>query len=129
MKKGDAFIILAVFLLAGLTAALFLRPLGSTAGGTAVVTWDGEVAARIPLDGPGGDFAFGDHGQVVIRVEGGQARFLASDCRNQVCVHSGWLSSPGRAAACLPNRCLLEIEGQSDHDVVIRLPIPPEAAS
>ncbi|MDR1736432.1 MAG: NusG domain II-containing protein [Oscillospiraceae bacterium] len=119
MKKGDVFIIIAVILLAGLTAAFFLRP--SSPGAVAVVTVDGEVAARIPLDGAGGVYSFGADGQVRIRAEGGRARFEASDCPDQTCVRSGWLHAGGHMAACLPNRCLLAIEGADPgYDALLR---------
>jgi hypothetical protein len=40
----------------------------------------------------------------------GQARFVHSDCRDQICVHAGWLSRGGEWAACLPNRVILRID-------------------
>ena len=119
MKKADGIVILAVLLLAVPAALIWAAPFSRAAGQTAVVTLNNGEAARIPLAGPDGDYPYGDRGQVVIRVENGRARFAASDCPDQLCVRSGWLSAPGRVAACLPNRCVLRIEGVGEHDVVL----------
>jgi hypothetical protein len=112
MKKADMILIAAVLLLAVPAALVWILPLGGGAGQTAVVVWGNGTPARIPLSGPDGDYAYGEHEQIVIRVEDGRARFAASDCPDQLCVRSGWLSAPGRVAACLPNRCVLRIEGK-----------------
>lgn len=46
-----------------------------------------------------------------IVVQHGKARFASAPCRNQYCVHQGWLSHRGEAAVCLPNRVSLELIG------------------
>lgn len=114
VKKGDAWVILAVLLLSA-AAVFFWRTDGQAS--TAVVTWDGQIVARLPLSGARQEYPFGDHAQIRILVENGRARFSASDCPDQLCVHSGWLNAPNRTAACLPNRCLLYIEGDTGADL------------
>ena len=52
-----------------------------------------------------------------LKVENGQVRFATSPCRNQVCVHSGWLSHSGDAAACLPNRVSIVLSGDGSAGV------------
>jgi hypothetical protein len=46
-----------------------------------------------------------------IAVHHGQVRFLSSPCRNQYCVHQGWLRHAGQVAVCLPNQVSLELLG------------------
>lgn len=46
-----------------------------------------------------------------ITIRQGQVRFSQSPCRNQYCVHQGWLSHAGEVAVCLPNRVSLELLG------------------
>ena len=38
-------------------------------------------------------------------------RYTQSPCRNQYCVHQGWLSRAGQVAVCLPNQISLELLG------------------
>lgn len=44
-------------------------------------------------------------------IQHGQVRFTQSPCRNQYCVHQGWLSRAGQVAVCLPNQISLELLG------------------
>lgn len=43
-------------------------------------------------------------------------RVLDSDCPRQVCVLNGWISKPSQRIICIPNRIIIEISGQVDHD-------------
>lgn len=53
----------------------------------------------------------GPEGEVVIEINtDGMARFVHSDCKDQLCVLHGWLSNSGDWAACLPNRVILRVE-------------------
>lgn len=51
-------------------------------------------------------------GDSIIEVRNGRTRFVRSPCTTKVCVHSGWLTSAGEFAACLPNRISLTLVGQ-----------------
>lgn len=54
-----------------------------------------------------------------VRVEfkAGRVRIVESDCPNQVCVRTGWVSRPGRSIICVPNKVLVELRGsRSDYD-------------
>ena len=51
-------------------------------------------------------------GESIIEVRNGRTRFVRSPCTTKVCVHSGWLTSDGEFAACLPNRISLTLVGQ-----------------
>ncbi len=54
----------------------------------------------------------GPLGESTVEVNNGRIRFASSPCRTQVCVHSGWLTSAGEFAACLPNRISLTLLGK-----------------
>ncbi|MCX7627854.1 MAG: NusG domain II-containing protein [Methylophilaceae bacterium] len=45
-----------------------------------------------------------------------RVRFAASPCRNQYCVHQGWLARAGQVAVCLPNRVSIELSGEKGYD-------------
>lgn len=74
----------------------------------------GEVRGHYPLDTARTLHIGGSQGASVLRIEDGRVRFVASPCRNQVCVHSGWLAHAGDATACLPNRVSVSLEGGPD---------------
>lgn len=85
--------------------------------------WHPEHAARLQIRNRDGIFATfslaqdrtievaGPLGVTHIRIQHGQVRFTSSPCRNQYCVHQGWLSHAGQVAVCLPNRVSLELLG------------------
>lgn len=53
----------------------------------------------------------GPLGDSKISIQNGQVRFVSSPCRNQYCVHQGWLKHSGQVAICLPNQISLELLG------------------
>ncbi|QHS09504.1 NusG domain II-containing protein [Sinimarinibacterium sp. NLF-5-8] len=55
----------------------------------------------------------GKQGAITLAIEPGRARFVHAPCRNQICVHSGWLSHSGDSAACLPGRVSLSLVGDA----------------
>lgn len=53
----------------------------------------------------------GPLGSSQVQIRQGQVRFSHSPCRNQYCVHQGWLSRAGQVAICLPNQVSIELLG------------------
>lgn len=47
--------------------------------------------------------------QEIVRVEKGRICFKETECLNQICVKTGWLSNPGDIAVCLPNKAIIVI--------------------
>lgn len=54
----------------------------------------------------------GPLGITTVVIENGKVRIQSSPCRNQYCVHQGWLQSTGQVAICLPNRISVELIGK-----------------
>lgn len=85
--------------------------------------WRPEHAAKLQIRDHNGIFATfslaqdrsievpGPLGVSHIAIHQGRVRFTQSPCRNQYCVHQGWLSHAGEAAVCLPNQISLELLG------------------
>ena len=85
--------------------------------------WHGERAAKLRIRQGNSIYATlsldqertldisGPLGNTRIVIHQGQARFVSSPCRNQYCVHQGWLSRAGQVAICLPNQVSLELLG------------------
>jgi hypothetical protein len=115
--------LLAAAILAG--SAVWLLPTTGAAGGgarVAKISRGGAVLAELPLDRrEKRTFDFGS-GRMTIETEPGRGvHILESNCPAKVCVHTGWASAPGENIACLPNKVLVEVEGEDpQYDAVIR---------
>lgn len=46
---------------------------------------------------------------VIIEVQPGQIRFHHSDCPDNICVNTGWLTREGHNAVCLPARTVVSV--------------------
>ncbi|MDR2686774.1 MAG: NusG domain II-containing protein [Oscillospiraceae bacterium] len=102
MRRGDVWVALGLLALAG--ALLLLRVLPA---GQPVVYVNGEAATQsVTVNG------------VEVEIVGGRARVAASPCRDQLCVHAGWLEKPGDIAVCLPQRVIVELRGAKEVDGV-----------
>lgn len=116
-RRGDLYIAGAVLLLAlGMLMGgkLLQRP-----GKTAVVTApEGEFT--LSLDIPATRVVEGKNGiTLTIEVSDGRVRVRDSGCPDQICVNSGWLSSAGQTAACVPAAVAVRVTGeQAEVDIV-----------
>jgi hypothetical protein len=52
-------------------------------------------------------------GHLVVEVADGAVRVREADCPDQVCVLTGWISSPGDMIVCVPYRVVIQITGDS----------------
>jgi hypothetical protein len=122
LKVGDFFIFGAVALLA---AGSFLLGLGARSGDGRVlaeIRQNGRLVRTVDLGAADGAVRYelgGDY-RIVLVAEHGRIRFLSSDCPDQVCVRTGWLTAAGQSAACVPGRVLVRLTGASVQDVVVR---------
>lgn len=106
---GDAAVIaLAAALVGGLFAAFWGPP--APAAWAEVRSGD-VIVGRYALDRARTVEVAGRLGASRLALEPGRARFVTGPCRNQVCVHSGWLRHDGEAAACLPNGVSVALSG------------------
>ncbi len=95
--------------LIGASFATFWTP--RTVGHTAVISFDQETVVEAALDTPAEFSIVGLKGISRLRIADGRIRFVDSPCQGRYCIHTGWLSSTGQVAACLPNRVVVEILG------------------
>ncbi len=80
----------------------------------AQIVKDGEVLYEINLEDINEQKEYYlDDGDVIVVAEKGRIRFVESDCRDQICVHTGWLTQANQIAACLPNRILVKTIGKN----------------
>jgi len=118
-RRGDLLAI-ALVLLAAAAVACFYIPFGGSSENAAVqVYMDGSLIREISLKADQQFDITGEYSNT-IAVQNGKAAIIASDCPGEDCVHSGWISKPGRSIVCLPNRVEIRISGQGDVDFVVR---------
>jgi len=80
----------------------------------AQVSISGQIVWRSPLSTADEIMFEPDEVNVRFLLRDGAATFVCSDCPDQICVRSGFLSLPGQMAVCVPNRTsLLIISEQS----------------
>ena len=101
-------LILAVLSLILLGAILIPRMLQSGEGTKAVVTYNGEVIAEIPLNKPYTYTIEGDLTATLV-VENGKIRFVNSRCPDKICEAFGWIGRPGESAICAPAKLAVQI--------------------
>lgn len=130
-RLGDAFVAAGTLVVA-LAAALVLwfgygvQGVPGVADGTAADGGDGAsdataealyavvqntegYYAALPLDEDATLTVESSLGTNVIEVRGGQVRCAESDCSNQVCVDTGWVSQTGQMIVCLPHQLTVQI--------------------
>ncbi len=119
-QKGDWLVIIMVALLAlGVMLACLPRS-GGAENAVVQIYREGELIRTLPL---GEDRELSVSGEYVnlVSIQDGRACILESNCPGADCVHSGWISSPGRSIVCLPNRVEIRVVGaHSDVDFVVR---------
>jgi len=60
----------------------------------------------------------GSKGESKIEVKDGQIRFIASPCKQQYCVHAGWLTESKSFITCLPNQVSIELPHANKFDSI-----------
>lgn len=98
-------------------AVIFLNK--NDQGSAAEIYVDGELVRTVSLDE---DCVFEiktDYGVNEIQVKDGEIRVSSSDCKNQVCVESGWSSSRGKPIICAPHRLTVKITEKGESDLAV----------
>ena len=55
----------------------------------------------------------GPLGTTEVEISQGRARIVRSPCKLKVCIKSGYIQYADRLSACLPNKVVVRIEGES----------------
>jgi len=111
MTRGDTLAIAVAAVLVGMLYARYWQP--SVAADSFEVRSGGELLGRYSLANNQLLPIHGRIGESLLEVKDRRVRFRSAPCRNQVCVHSGWLAHGGDVAACLPNRVSIRLIGDS----------------
>ena len=122
-RKGDAVAIAAVVLAALGMIAYFLLSVNGQEAAVAKVYQNGQVIHELRMDRDADIVVDGEYKNRIV-VKDGKVAILESSCPGEDCVHSGWISRPGRSIVCLPNRVEIRLEGgtaaEDDVDIVLQ---------
>lgn len=102
-----------VIIVAVLVALSFLILLRQTSGARVVVSSDDRIVFVAPLDKDQRVELEGPLGVTVLQIENGAARIISSPCPHKVCMRMGEASHVGDLLACVPNKLVISIEGDS----------------
>lgn len=117
--KGDAVTAICIVLLAIFIGVLFRLEIGKEQGNTVVIYQDGEKIQELSLK-ENNEIVLSNNYTNRVEIKEGKVSITKSDCPGEDCVHSGWISEPGRSIVCLPNRVEIRIEGNAEVDFIVR---------
>ena len=115
IKKGDILIIAILLVLS--VAGIFL--LSGSQGETVTIVHDGSTVYTGSIFTDREIKVSGDYENTII-IENGEVWFESSNCPNQDCVHAGRLHKSSQTMACLPNKTVIRISGESEVDDIAK---------
>lgn len=120
LRKAD-FLLFFIFIAAALISA-FTFPRPAEGKEMVRIISNGEEFGTYPLDQDKKiDITRDGHHNIVI-IQDGAVHMDYSNCKNQICVHTGEISDKSETIVCLPNYVIVEIigngeEGEEDESV------------
>ena len=108
-RLSVADVVLIAFLLVAPALLLFALARPRSDRTVANIYLAGQLLGTVPLDRD--TIVSLDGAGVRIEFKSGRVRVEQSDCPNQLCVRTGWISRPGRSIICVPNEVLVELRG------------------
>ncbi|WP_371371537.1 NusG domain II-containing protein [Sporomusa aerivorans] len=113
LTYADKKMVIALLLAALLGVGLNMYYLSANRQGqsSAVISVDGKVVKTIRLQpGYSGEFKIGDNsGFNIIEYKDGRVRIREADCHDQICVQTGWISTPPQQIVCLPYKVVVKV--------------------
>jgi hypothetical protein len=86
---------------------------GFNKGDWVIIKVEEKDVARFPLGADQVIQVEGPLGITEVEISQGKARIVHSPCKLKVCIKSGYIQYADRLAACLPNKVVVRIEGET----------------
>ena len=117
-KKIRNDIILALAVVIAAAGFWIFTELMKDDGAFAVVTVNGTVSARYPLDTDAEIRLESENGGYnILVIKDGKADVTEASCPDHVCVDQRAVGRTGEAITCLPNKTVITVEGPSESEV------------
>ncbi|SEA37479.1 hypothetical protein SAMN05660420_01918 [Desulfuromusa kysingii] len=110
LTSFDRRLLVIVAVLVALSFSILLR---QSSGARVVVSIDDRTVFVAPLAKDQKVELVGPLGKTVLQVENGAARIISSPCPHKVCMRMGDARHSGDLLACVPNKIVVSIEGDS----------------
>ena len=119
-RAGD-YLMLLLFVVLAVASPMFAGLLSSAIdleSATSVdVVVNNRLVETLDLHQSGQHTFEGAIGEVVLQVENGSIRVIASECPNKICIRQGKIHKPNQAIVCVPNRLVAMLNGRTNSDV------------
>ena len=113
-KKWDIIIIVVLICLSFIPELIFGVIMGKNYNGTyAEITLDGKPYKKILLSEHIGEEQIDvktEYGYNIIEIKDQSIAIIDADCRDKICIKSGFISKPGQLLVCLPHKLMIEIK-------------------
>ena len=113
LRKVDILLFFSFLALAALIAVLPLMRSSGSDRKVRVIS-GGEVVGIYPIENDIEVEVNRDGHLNIVSIKDQKVHMEYSDCRNQVCVHTGEITRPGETIVCLPNYVIVEITGSRE---------------
>ena len=111
IRKADIFLAVILIILGLIVSYVFAS--GNGSGDTVRITAGGELYASYPLSEDRTVEISNDDHINKITIKDGTVSMVYSDCANQDCVLHSAISRTSESIVCLPNKVVVEIQGES----------------
>lgn len=109
LKIGDIILLFIIIIIISFT---FSRYVFSGTGVNRVCVTGKELQKYFSPDDDATIYVQGPLGVTTIRVEKGEVWIEDSPCREKICIKMGKIKRPGEQLICVPNRVVVELEGE-----------------
>ena len=124
-KKWDIIVIILLICLSFIPELIFGVMMGKNYNGTyAEVTLDGKPYKKILLSEHRGEEQIDiktEYGYNIIEINDASIRIIDADCRDKICIKSGFISKPSEILVCLPHKLMVEIKSNDDDKKILML--------
>ena len=126
-KKWDIIIIAVLICLSFIPELIFGVMMGKNYSGTyAEVTLDGKFYKKILLSEHRGREQIDvktKYGYNIIEIKDQSIGIIDADCRDKICIKSGFISNPGQISVCLPHKLMIEIKSNDTEKNIDVIPL------
>ena len=113
-KKWDIIVILLLIVLSFIPEAIFGVMMNKHYKGTyAEITLEGNFYKKIPLSEHRGENEINiktRYGYNIIKISNESIAIVDADCKDKICIKTGFISKAGQSTICLPHKLMVEIK-------------------
>lgn len=117
INKKDFLIIVAILLIALISYFIYSNINKKNSNEfLAEILIDGEIYKTVSLKDDE-KFSIEQKPYITFEIKNNKIRFLNSDCKDKICVNTGFIGSNGQMAVCLPNKISLRIIPKNENSI------------